>query len=56
MYYVQVEVLQEMDSSYFGEGLTLLGERFVTELHFGYPVDSGKIGLHWHCSHPSGIP
>jgi hypothetical protein len=29
--YLQVEVLQKMDDSYFGEGLTLLGERFVRE-------------------------
>lgn len=29
--YLQVEALQKMDDSYFGEGLTLLGERFVRE-------------------------
>ena len=30
--YLQVEVLQKMDDSYFGEGLTLLDERFVREI------------------------
>lgn len=29
--YLQVEVLQKLDVSYFGEGLTLLGERFGRE-------------------------
>lgn len=29
--YQQVEALHKMDDSYFGEGLTLLGERFVKE-------------------------
>ncbi|KAF2315568.1 hypothetical protein GH714_040077 [Hevea brasiliensis] len=44
----KVEVLQEMNGSYFGEGLTLLGERFVTEFYFGYPLDSAKIVITKH--------
>lgn len=39
--YLQVEAIQKMDDSYFGEGLTLLGERFVRKRRtysFGFTV------------------
>lgn len=35
LFCVQVEALHKMDDSYFGEGLTLLGERFVLKILVG---------------------
>ncbi|KAF2312231.1 hypothetical protein GH714_028649 [Hevea brasiliensis] len=44
----KVEVILKMDRSYFGEGLTLLGERFVAGLHFVYRFDSAKLVIAKH--------
>lgn len=35
LFCVQVEAVHKMENSYFGEGLTLLGDRFLLEILVG---------------------